>query len=108
MSEDNMTIGHSQLTKLVESAKEETEAALWVRLNKLEAQLHQQQQIADRRYSKLKSQLEGIHKQLAKASQWAKEAAVNSSRQYPPSVWLLASVALNILLMLSIALHGKG
>ncbi|WP_026098527.1 hypothetical protein [Kamptonema formosum] len=101
MNNSKLTLNSSQVSHSGEPTSEGTKADVWVRLNRLEAQLHQQQQNADRRYAKVKAQLDSLQLQLSSLAVATREAVKNTARKSPHDLWLPCSIALNIILLVA-------
>lgn len=102
MNNSKLTLSNSHMNHSGEPTSEGTKADVWVRLNRLEAQLHQQQQNADRRYAKVKAQLDSLQLQLSSLALATREAVKNATRKYPHDLWLVGSIAFNIILLVAL------
>ena len=102
MNNSKLTLSNSQVSHSGEPASEGTKADVWVRINRLEAQLHQQQQNADRRYAKVKAQLDSLQLQLSSLVLATREAIKKATKKSPHDLWLSCSIALNIILLIAL------
>ncbi len=102
MNNSKPTVSNSPVNHSGEANSEGTKADVWVRLNRLETQLYQQQQHADRRYAKVKRELHSLQLQLSSVALATGEAVKNATRKYPHDLWLLGSITLNIILLLTL------
>jgi hypothetical protein len=102
MNNSKLTLSNSHMNHSGEPNSEGTKADVWVRLNRLEAQQQQQQQNADRRYAKVKAQVDSMQLQLSSLALATREAVQNASRKYPQDGWLLGSITLNFILLFAL------